>query len=134
MTTNSQRQRLRLRQPPRRKLRDTPKNRIVDLQVQKQTLDGLGGFFVEWSSVAKVWAAVDITGVSEQFNNNANRLVARRYAKVRINTVPGLNELWRVVFQNLPWDIEGIAKERGITNGIILTVQTDVFRTLTPTP
>ena len=132
MTTNSQRQRQ--RQPPRRKLRDTPKNRIVDLQVQKQTRDALGGFIVEWASVAKVWAAVEITGVSEEFNNDANRLVARRYAKVRINNVPGLNELWRAVFQNLPWDIEGIAKERGITNGIVLTVQTDVSRTLTPTP
>ena len=115
-------------QPRQRKLRDTPKNRIIEVQRPDRVRDSLGGFLDSWASVRHVWAAVEVTGVSEEFSNDGKRLVARRWAYMRLHFIPGLNETWRIVYQGLPWDIEGIERDAGLTHGVILNVQTDVNR------
>ena len=60
------------------------RNRIVELQQRLVTRDSFGGEIVRWSEIEKVWANVNQTGTSEDFENNSDRAVALRNATIRI--------------------------------------------------
>ena len=75
--------------------------------------------------MGEVWANVNQTGVSEKFNNDANRTVARRNATMRIRWRDDVAETSRVIYDGLAWDIEGIAR-LGRRRELELFCQTDV--------
>ena len=102
-----------------------PLNRIVQIQERNVVRDGLGGEVVTWAPVVKLWAEVTQTGVSKDFENDANRDVALRNAQVRILWRGDIDETQRMVYDGLPWDIKGIG-EVGFRKDLMLTVQTDV--------
>ena len=109
-------------------------DRIVELQTRRVTRDSFGGEIVSWSEIDKVWANVNQTGVSENFENNATRDLALRNSTMRIRWRDDVEETSRVVYDGLPWDIKGIA-EIGFRRELDLICQTDVHRpevTFTP--
>ena len=104
-------------------------DRLVELHEKQVQRDSFGGAKESWEPVASVWAAVNVTGVSETFENDANIAVARRNALIKIRWRDGLTELMTVVYDGLRWDIEGIA-EIGRREFLELYVQTDVRRSV----
>ena len=82
---------------------------------------------MRWSEIEKVWANVNQTGTSEDFENNSDRAVALRNAKIRIIWRDDVEETSRVVYDGFPWDIKGIA-EIGYRRELDLICQTDVHR------
>ena len=109
-------------------------DRIVELQERRVTRDSFGGEIESWSEIDKVWANVDQTGVSENFQNDASRKVALRNSTFRIRWRNDVQETSRVVYDGFPWDIKGIA-ELGRRRELELICQTDVHRpgvTFTP--
>ena len=103
-------------------------NRVVTLQRQVTVRDSFGSEVVTWVDVEDLWAHVLVTGVSENFNNNASRSVPIRNAQITIRWLGGVSELDRVLYNGLAWDIKGIA-EIGQRRGLRLYGQTDVSRT-----
>ena len=53
-------------------------DRIIELQRRTVTRGDFGDEVESWSEIDKVWANVKQTGVSEDFENDANRDVALR--------------------------------------------------------
>ena len=104
-----------------------PFDRIVELQARRVTRDSFGGEVVSWSEIDKVWANVNQTGVSEDFENAADRDVALRNATIRIRWRDDVQETSRVVYDGFPWDIKGIG-ELGFRRELELICQTDVHR------
>ena len=102
-------------------------DRIVDIQQRVVSKDALGGESVFWDKLVTVWANVDQTGVSEDFENDANRVQALRNAKFRILWRNDITELHRIVYDGLAWSIEGIG-EIGYRRELELFCQTDVDR------
>ena len=102
-------------------------DRIVELQARRVTRDALGGEVEGWSEIDKVWANVDQTGTSEDFENDANRDVALRNSTIRIRWRDDVQESSRVIYDGFPWDIKGIA-ELGFKRELELICQTDVDR------
>ena len=102
---------------------------LVDLQEKVTQRDQFGGAKESWVSLGSVWAAVNVTGVSEDFENDANITIAKRNARITIRWRGDLNEIMTVVYDGLRWDIEGIA-EVGRREFLQLYVQTDVKRTV----
>lgn len=102
-------------------------NRVIELQARTVTRDYLGGEVVKWLSLATEWAHVHQTGVSENFENNANRDVALRNSTIRIRWRDDVKETGRVVYDGLAWDIKGMA-EIGYRRELELFCQTDVHR------
>ena len=103
-------------------------NRIVELQRRSVTRDFLGGETVTWSKLETVWAQLKITGTSEDFENDANRVVAARHAEVTVLWRADISERDRVVYQGLAWDIEGI-EQIGFRRETKLHCRTDVHMT-----
>ena len=85
-------------------------NRIVQLQRRTVSRDNFGSEVETWSSVAEVWASVIQTGTAENFENDANRAIAKRSAQITIRWLPNIKETWRVIHVGLIWDIKGIAE------------------------
>ena len=90
--------------------------------------DSFGGQIEKWFDLEEVWAAVNQTGTSERFENNAARKLPLRNATFTIGFRSDVSETSRVVFDGLAWDIKGIA-EIGFKRGLTLYCQTDVSRT-----
>ena len=108
--------------------------RRVEIQRKSVSRDDFGTETVSWRKVAAVWARVIQTGVSEDFQNDADREIALRNARIRIRFRTDVDETMRVVYDDLPWDIEGIS-EWGFKDQLELTVKTDVHNqpvTFTP--
>ena len=82
---------------------------------------------MKWDDIDEVWASVKQTGTSENFEFDAARKVALRNATIRIEWRDDVDEAARVIFDNLPWDIKGIA-EVGHRRQLELFCQTDVHR------
>lgn len=104
-------------------------NRRVELQRATIQRDSYGGEVKTWATLATVWARVEVTGVSENFDNDANRAVPIRNAKMEIRYRRDLRETDRVVYDGLAWDIEGLG-ELGYRRGTLLYCQTDASRRL----
>ena len=102
-------------------------DRIVELQARRVTSDSFGSEIEGWSEIDKVWAKVNQTGVSENFENESNRAVALRNSTIRIRWRDDVQETSRVVYDGFPWDIKGIA-EIGYRRELELFCQTDVHR------
>ena len=102
-------------------------DRIVELQERRITRDAFGSEVESWSEIEKVWANVNQTGVSEDFENESNRAVALRNSTIRILWRSDVQETSRVVYDGFPWDIKGIA-EIGFRRELELICQTDVHR------
>ncbi len=102
-------------------------DRIVELQERRVTRDAFGSEVVSWAEVDKVWAYVNQTGTSEDFENESNRNVALRNSTIRIRWRADVQETSRVVYDGLPWDIKGI-RELGYRRELELICQTDVSR------
>ena len=105
-------------------------DRIVELQERSVTRDPFGSQVVSWSEIEKVWAHVNQTGTSEDFENDADRDVALRNATIRVRWRDDVQETGRVVYDGLPWDIKGIA-EIGYRRELELHCQTDVHHPMT---
>ena len=113
----------------RRRTQAAPRlNRVVTLQRRETVRDSFGSPITTWVDVDTLWAHVLVTGVSENFNNNASRSVPIRNAQITIRWLGGVSELDRLLFDSLAWDIKGIA-EIGQRRGLRLYGQTDVSRT-----
>ena len=107
-------------------------NRTVQLQRAEITRDPTFGSVVEtWVDVAEVWASVNQTGVSEKFENDAHRAIAKRSAQITIRWRPDVKETMRVIHAKLIWDIKGIA-EIGRREGLKLFCQTDANARVNP--
>ena len=109
-------------------------DRIIELQRLVLTRGDFGDAVESWSEIDKVWANVNQTGVSEEFENAADRDVALRNATIRIRWRDDLQESSRVIYDGFPWDIKGIG-ELGYRRELELFCQTDVHReevTFTP--
>ena len=102
-------------------------DRIVELQSRTVMRDSYGGEIVSWSEIDKVWAHVNQTGVSENFENESDRVIALRNATIRIRWRDDVQETSRVVYDGFPWDIKGIG-EIGYRRELELFCQTDVHR------
>ena len=100
-------------------------DRIVEIQSRRITRDAFGSEIVSWSEIDKVWANVNQTGASENFENNADRDVALRNSTIRIRWRDDVQETSRVVYDGFLWDINGIA-EVGYRRELELYCQTDV--------
>ena len=85
-------------------------DRIVELQARRVTRDSFGSEIEGWSEIDKVWANVNQTGVSENFENESNRAVALRNSTIRILWRSDVQETSRVVYDDLAWDIKGISE------------------------
>ena len=84
-----------------------------------------------YSTVDTVWANVNQTGTSERFQNDASREIPIRNATIRIHWRSDINERWRIVYDNLEWDIKGIGAV-GRNDEMDLFCQTDASRKATP--
>ena len=104
-------------------------DRIVELQEPAIKRDLYGSEITTWNTVDTVWANVNQTGTSENFQNDADRAIALRNATIRINVREDVTETWRVVFDNLGWDVKGIARVG--RSELELYCQTDVHRVAT---
>ena len=116
-----------------RSLRQRPQaapslNRVVTLQRQKTARDSFGGEVLSFVDVEDLWAHVNVTGVSENFDNNASREIPLRNGEFSIRWRADVSEIDRVIHAGLAWDIKGIA-EIGFRRGLRLYVQTDASRT-----
>ena len=100
-------------------------DRIVEIQSRRITRDAFGSEVVSWSETDKVWANVNQTGASEDFENNADRDVALRNSTFRIRWRDDVEETSRVVYDGFLWGINGIA-EVGYRRELELSCQTDV--------
>ena len=85
-------------------------DRIIELQRLVLTRGDFGDAVESWSEIDKVWANVNQTGVSEDFENAADRDVALRNATIRIRWRDDLQESSRVIYDGFPWDIKGIGE------------------------
>ena len=112
----------------RRRTQAAPRlNWVVTLQRQETARDSSGGVVTTWKDGANLWAHVNVTGVSENFSNNASRAIPLRSAQITIRWSADVSETDRVIHDGLPWDIKGIA-EIGYRRGLTLYCQTDVSR------
>ena len=102
-------------------------NRRIEIQRQSVSRDDYGSQVVSWQEVAKVWARVTQFQQGEDFENDADRIVAFRNARIRIRYRSDVDETMRLIYDDLPWDIKGIA-EWGFRDQLELTCQTDVHR------
>ena len=109
-------------------------NRIIAIEERVITRDRFGGEAETWVDLAKVWAKVNQTGVSENFENNANLEQAVRNAQIDIQYREDVDETMRVIYQQHAWDIEGIA-ELGFKHRLRLFCRTVIGGTrFIPTP
>ena len=99
-------------------------DRRIEIQRQVVTRDAFGGVSRRWERLAVVWAKVTQTGVSTAFSRSALTDVSERNAKIKIRWLPGINSVLRVVYQNLAWDIIGVATY-GRRDSLVLDVRTD---------
>ena len=106
-------------------------DRIVELQERRVTRDSSGGEIESWAEIGKAWANVKPDGVSEDFDNNANRAIALRKAIIRMRWRADVEEASRVVFDGFAWDIQGIS-ELGYRRELALYCQTDATRPVVP--
>ena len=102
-------------------------DRLIDIQQRVVTRDSFGGEVVVWDKLETVWANVNQTGVSEDFENEANREQALRNAQFRIRWRSDVTEAHRVIYDGHAWDIEGLAEE-GFHKNLLLYCQTDASR------
>ena len=100
-------------------------DRLVDIQERIVSRDSFGSEVIVWEKLETVWANVNQTGVSEDFENEANREQALRNTKFRILWRNDITELHRLVYDGLAWGIKGIG-ELGFRRELELTCQTDV--------
>ena len=101
---------------------------IIELQALRVTRDPIYGSRIEtWVKVDDVWAGVDQTGTSESFENDAAREIPLRFATFRIRHRADVREDWRVVYDGLAWDVEGIS-EVGFNRFLDIVCQTDTSR------
>ena len=102
-------------------------DRIIDIEERVVTRDDFGDETVVWANIANLWASVNQTGISENFENDANREQPLRNATFRIHWRDGIDETMRVVYDGHGWDIEGIG-EIGFRRELELHCQTDASR------
>ena len=103
-------------------------NRLIEIQRKVITRDPRFGSEVEtWVKLDTVWAHVNQTGVSEDFDNDAHRAIPLRNATIRIRWRDDVKETSRVVYDGFLWDIKGIA-ELGYRRELDLFCQTDASR------
>ena len=87
-------------------------DRIVELQELRTTRDRFGGVVEAWSEIEKVWARVNQTGTSENFQNDADRPIALRNATMRIRWRGDVQETGRVCLRWVPLGHQGDCGDR----------------------
>ena len=102
-------------------------NRIVSIEKPTIARDNFGSELRKWIELAEVWANVRPAGAEEQFRQDSNKEQALRRAKMRIRWRDDVYEVYRVIYDGLIWDIEGI-EEIGFRRELELSISADVSR------
>jgi len=68
--------------------------------------DGHGGHVVSWATFATVWAAVEPISGREYFE--AHQMQREVTHRVKIRSLPGLDENMRIIFNDRVFEIESI--------------------------
>ena len=106
-------------------------DRIIEIQRRIVTRDSFGSELETWAALDTVWAHVNQTGADEKFENNANRNLVTRDARMTIHYRDDIDETMRVIYDERAWDIRGIA-EIGFRKKLELFVQADIDGELHP--
>ena len=86
--------------------------RQIEIQNLKTARDRFGGEVMEWTTLdgGPVWAHMRPWGTpAERFESESAVTLARRYAAFRIRFRDDFNELSRVLYDGLVWEIKGVA-------------------------
>ena len=83
-------------------------DRIVSIEKPTVARDSFGSEIRKWIELAEVWANVRPAGAEERYRQESNKEQALRRAKMRIRYRDDVYEVYRVVYDGLIWDIEGI--------------------------
>ena len=102
-------------------------NRIVSIEKPTIARDNFGSELRKWIELAEVWANVRPAGAEERFRQDSNKEQALRRAKMRIRWRDDVYEVYRVIYDGLIWDIEGI-EEIGFRRELELSISADVSR------
>ena len=102
-------------------------NRIVSIEKPTIARDNFGSEIRKWIQLAEVWANVRPAGAEERYRQDSNREQALRRAKMRIRYRDDVYEVYRVIYDGLIWDIEGI-EEIGFRRELELSISADVSR------
>ena len=102
-------------------------NRIVSIEKPTVARDSFGSEIRTWRELAEVWANVRPAGAEERYRQDSNREQALRRAKMRIRYRDDVYEVYRVIYDGLIWDIEGI-EEIGFRRELELSISADVSR------
>ena len=106
-------------------------DRRIEIQRQVVTRDAFGGVSRDWVKVAQVWARVDVTGASEDFDRASFRDVPQRFAKIAIRWRRGMNTIIRIIYDQKSWDVLGLATY-GSRETIVFDAVTDPSRAPVP--
>ena len=104
-----------------------PLDRIVQIQERRVSRDRFGGEVESWAYFDDVWASVRLTGVREQYLDNADRELVTRNAIIRIRWRDDLDETMRLVYDDVEWDVLGY-DEIGYRRFLDVTAMADVSR------
>ena len=102
-------------------------NRIVSIEKPTISRDDFGSEIRKWIELAEVWANVRPAGAEERFRQDSNKEQSLRRAKMRIRYRDDVYEVYRVIYDGLIWDIEGI-EEIGFRRELELSISADVSR------
>ena len=79
----------------------------------------------DWVELDTVWAHVNQTGADEAFEDSADREEVTRDARMEIRYRHDVDETMRVIYDELAWDIRGIA-EFGYRDRLELLCQAEI--------
>ena len=100
-------------------------DRIIEIQRLVVTRGDFGDAVESWSELDTVWAHVNQTGADEAFEDSADREEATRDARMEIRYRDDVDETMRVIYDELAWDIRGIA-EFGYRDRLELLCQAEI--------
>ena len=100
-------------------------DRIIEIQRLVVTRGDFGDEVEDWVELDTVWAHVNQTGADEAFEDSADREEVTRDARMEIRYRHDIDETMRVIYDELAWDIRGIA-EFGYRDRLELLCQAEI--------
>lgn len=96
----------------------------VTIQQYAPDRDDYGAEVEVWIDIATVWAAIEPVSGAEQYQAQADQLVARRLTQIRIRERDGLdNAKLRIVRNNRTFDVQSVQTDPTLKRQMILTCQ-----------
>ena len=100
-------------------------NRIVSIERPTVSRDHFGSEILKWIQLAEVWANVRPVTGEERYREGSKKKQFLRRAKMRIRWRDDVYEVYRVIYNGLTWDIEGI-EQIGFRRELELSISADV--------